>query len=62
MPFAMGDPQYQARVGAFLEGLQKLGHIDGSNVRIDYRASAGNSDEIRFSFEESLLFTFGIPS
>jgi putative tryptophan/tyrosine transport system substrate-binding protein len=47
MPFAAADPQYQARVGAFLQGLQKLDRIDGRNVRIEYRASAGNPDEIR---------------
>jgi ABC-type uncharacterized transport system substrate-binding protein len=47
MPFAVGDPQYQVRVGAFLKGLQQLGHIDGRNVRIEYRASSGNADEIR---------------
>ena len=32
MPFAVGDPQYQVRVGAFLKGLQQQGHIDGRNV------------------------------
>ena len=47
MPFTTGDPQYQARIGAFLQGLEKLGRVDGQNVRIEYRASAGNSDEIR---------------
>ena len=47
MPFATSDPQYQARLGAFREGLQKLGRIDGRDVQIEYRASAGNPDEIR---------------
>ncbi len=47
MPFTGDDPAYKARIGAFLEGLQKLGRIDGRNVQIEYRASAGNSDEIR---------------
>jgi putative tryptophan/tyrosine transport system substrate-binding protein len=47
MPFAKSDPVYQARMGAFLQGLQKLGRIDGRNVQIEYRASAGNAEEIR---------------
>jgi putative ABC transport system substrate-binding protein len=47
MPFATSDPQYEARLGAFQQGLQKLGRIDGRDVRIEYRASAGNPDEIR---------------
>jgi putative tryptophan/tyrosine transport system substrate-binding protein len=46
MPFAMNDPQYQARVGAFLRGLAALGWIDGRNVRIEYRASTGKTDEL----------------
>jgi putative tryptophan/tyrosine transport system substrate-binding protein len=47
MPFAAGSPQYQARVTAFLRGLQELGLVDGRNLRIEYRASAGDTDEIR---------------
>jgi putative tryptophan/tyrosine transport system substrate-binding protein len=46
MPLATGDPVYQARIGAFQQALQKLGRIDGRNVRIEYRASAGNAEEI----------------
>jgi putative ABC transport system substrate-binding protein len=47
MPFGATEPQYQARISAFLQGLQKLGRVDGGTVRIEYRASAGNADEIR---------------
>jgi putative tryptophan/tyrosine transport system substrate-binding protein len=47
MPFAVGDPQYRTRVGAFLQGLLELGWSDGRNLRIEYRASSGNPDEIR---------------
>jgi putative tryptophan/tyrosine transport system substrate-binding protein len=47
MPFAMDDPQYKVRIGAFLQGLEKLDRIDGRNVHIEYRASAGNNDQIR---------------
>src|SRR6476646_2936969 len=47
MPFAKDDPQYKARIGAFLDGLRKAGRSDGQNVRIDYCASPGTADEIQ---------------
>jgi ABC-type uncharacterized transport system substrate-binding protein len=47
MPFASTNPVYQARIGTFLQGLEKLGRVDGRNVRIEYRASAGGIEEIR---------------
>ena len=37
----------QARVAAFLQGLQQLGWTDGRNVRIDTRWAAGNAADIR---------------
>jgi putative tryptophan/tyrosine transport system substrate-binding protein len=37
----------QARVAAFLHGLQQLGWTDGRNARIDVRWGAGNAEEIR---------------
>jgi putative tryptophan/tyrosine transport system substrate-binding protein len=36
------DPEGQARVRAFLDGLQQLGWADGRNARIDIRWTAGN--------------------
>jgi putative tryptophan/tyrosine transport system substrate-binding protein len=47
MPFAEDDPVGQARVAAFVQGLQQSGWTDGRNVRIDYRWSAGDTDRIR---------------
>jgi putative ABC transport system substrate-binding protein len=44
---ASDDPQTQASIAAFLQGLQKLGWSDGRNVRIDYREGLGNTDNIR---------------
>jgi len=41
------DPDAQANVAAFLEGLQKLGWADGRNVRFDYRWGLGQADAIR---------------
>jgi putative tryptophan/tyrosine transport system substrate-binding protein len=47
LPFAEDHPVGQARVAAFVQGLRQLGWTDGHNVRIDYRWSAGDSDNIR---------------
>ena len=47
MSRAAGDPEEQARFAAFLQGLQKLGWTDGSNVRIDYRWAAADADRSR---------------
>jgi putative ABC transport system substrate-binding protein len=34
------DPEWQARLAAFLQGLRQLGWIEGSNIRIESRVSA----------------------
>ena len=44
MSLAADDPEGQARIAAFLQGLQQLGWTDGRNVRIDIRWAAGNAD------------------
>jgi putative ABC transport system substrate-binding protein len=41
------DPEGQARLAAFLQGLQELGWTDGRNVRIDYRWAAADADRSR---------------
>ena len=41
------DPVEQARLAAFLDGLQQLGWTDGRNVRIDTRWPAGDADRYR---------------
>src|SRR5947209_9020048 len=46
-PFAADDPEEQARVAAFVQGLQQLGWTDGRNVQIDYRWAAGDAERIR---------------
>ena len=43
MNFAADDAEVQARIAAFLQGLQQLGWTDGRNVRIDYRWAAGDA-------------------
>ena len=47
MGSAQDDPQGQARVSAFAQGLQQLGWSDGRNVRIDIRWSAENVADTR---------------
>ena len=37
MPFARDDPEGQARITAFVQGLQKLGWTEGRNLQIEYR-------------------------
>jgi len=44
---AADDPEGQARLAAFLQGLQELGWTDGRNVRIDYRWAATEADRSR---------------
>ena len=41
------DPEGQARLTAFLQGLQELGWTDGRNVRIDTRWGGGSADTVR---------------
>jgi putative tryptophan/tyrosine transport system substrate-binding protein len=47
LPAAADDPEYQARVGAFLQALALLGWTIGRNVRIDTRWATANAAEIR---------------
>ena len=42
-----GDPEGQARVAAFQQGLQQLGWTDGRNVRIDVRWGEDDADRER---------------
>ena len=56
MPLAADDTEGQARIAAFLQGLQQLGWADGRNVRIEYRWSAGNdADTRKFATELAAL-------
>ena len=42
-----GDPEFQAYIAAFREGLQKLGRIEGHNIKIDIRWGALEDSELR---------------
>jgi putative ABC transport system substrate-binding protein len=47
LPAAANDPEFQALVGAFLQGLQRSGWIVGRNVQIDTRWATTTPAEIR---------------
>jgi putative ABC transport system substrate-binding protein len=47
MAFPAGDPEAQARLTAFLQGLEELGWTDGRNVRIDSVWGMGGPERIR---------------
>ena len=46
MALASDDPEGQARLAAVAQGLQQSGWTIGQNVRVDYRWSGGNADNI----------------
>jgi putative ABC transport system substrate-binding protein len=47
MPLPANDPEGQARVAAFLQGLQELGWSVGRNVIVDIRWSKGDNAHAR---------------
>ena len=47
MALASDDPEGQARLAAFAQGLQQSGWVIGQNIRVDYRWSGGNADKMR---------------
>ena len=46
------EPESQARLAAFMQGLQEFGWAVGRNVRIDYRWTPGDAVHLRKSAEE----------
>ena len=51
MPLSANDAEGQARVAAFLQGLQELGWSVGRNVIVDSRWSTGNDDARKYAAE-----------
>jgi putative tryptophan/tyrosine transport system substrate-binding protein len=47
VPSAADDPEFQARMTAFVQGLAQLGWVNGRNVRIDTRWGVADADRIR---------------
>src|SRR4051794_15220911 len=56
MNLAADDPEGQARVAAFLQGLQEAGWVVGRNARIDIRWGIGDAERARKNVPESLAF------
>ena len=65
---AEDEPEGQARMVAFRQGLEDLGWKDGQNIHLEYRWSAGKSELIRQYAEElvalapSVIIANGTPS
>ena len=57
MSLAADDKEGQARLTAFLQGLQELGWIDGRNVRFDIRWGAGDNERARKYIAELVALT-----
>jgi len=55
MSFAESDPQAQAHVAAFREELQKLGWVEGRNIRIDIRWATPRDAESRQRVAKELV-------
>jgi putative ABC transport system substrate-binding protein len=55
MAYAERDPEGQASVAAFREGLQKLGWTDGRNIWIDTRWATPSDAESRQRFATELV-------
>jgi len=56
LPAKAADPEFQARVGAFLQGLQQAGWTIGRNVQLEYRWTEGNPDNLRKHATELIAF------
>jgi putative tryptophan/tyrosine transport system substrate-binding protein len=54
---ASDDPEGQARITAFVQGLQELGWTDGRNIRIDYRWALGDPDRLHRYAAELVALT-----
>jgi putative ABC transport system substrate-binding protein len=50
--YAENDPEIQARIAAFRQGLGRLGWTEGRNVRIDYRFAPAGPDQAQLFAKE----------
>jgi putative tryptophan/tyrosine transport system substrate-binding protein len=67
--YSESDPEAQAWIAAFREGLQKLGYVEGHNIRIGYRwARPGDAESIQrfakelITLQSDLVLTQGTPA
>jgi hypothetical protein len=47
MSLTENDPEGQARIAAFLQGMGQIGWTDGRNLQIDTRCGAGDPERLR---------------
>ena len=59
MHTAADEPESQARLAAFMQGLQELGWAVGRNLRIDYRWSVGDAARLRKDAAERWIHANG---
>jgi putative ABC transport system substrate-binding protein len=57
MNLAADDPEGQARIAAFLQGMQETGWVVGRNAQIDIRWGMGDPERIRKNVTELLALT-----
>jgi len=65
MPYAKDDPEAQARITAFLQGLQKLGWTEGRNLQIEYRWGSGDLQKAAaelVALSPDVIFANGTPA
>jgi putative ABC transport system substrate-binding protein len=68
MDLAEEDPEGQVRIGAFRKGLHGLGWIEGQNLKLDYRWTAGDPLRMRRSAAElvslapEVIMNGGLPT
>ncbi len=55
MGYPQSDPEGQARVAAFRDGLQKLGWTEGRNIRMDIRWTTPDDPESSTAFAKELV-------
>src|ERR1700752_1457014 len=57
MNLAADDPEGQARIAAFLQGMQETGWVVGRNAQIDIRGGMGDPERIRKNVTELVART-----
>ena len=65
MPFAKDNPDGQARITGFLQGLQKLGWTEGRNLQIEYRWGTGDLQKAAtelVALSPDVIFTTSTPA
>jgi putative ABC transport system substrate-binding protein len=65
MPYAKDNPETQARIAAFLQGLQKLGWTEGRNLQIEYRWGSGDLQKAAaelVALSPDVIFANGTPA